>query len=42
MSWQEWTARQEADPLAAAARMALAEARTTRTAAILLDQYAAR
>jgi tRNA modification GTPase len=30
---------QEADPYAVAARLALAEARTTRTAAILLDQY---
>ena len=39
ISWQEWTANQEADPFAAAARLALAEARTTRTAAILLDQY---
>ncbi len=39
ISWQEWIARQEPDPLAAAARVALAEARTTRTAAILLDQY---
>ena len=39
ISWQEWTASQEADPFAAAARLALAEARTTRTAAILLDQY---
>jgi tRNA modification GTPase len=39
ISWQEWSAGQEADPLATAARLALAEARTTRTAAILLDQY---
>jgi tRNA modification GTPase len=39
VSWQEWTANQEADPFAAAARLALAEARTTRSAAILLDQY---
>ncbi len=39
VSWQEWTANQEADPFAAAARLALAEARTTRAAAILLDQY---
>ncbi len=39
ISWQEWTLRQEADPFAAAARLALAEARTARTAAILLDQY---
>ncbi len=39
VSWQEWISRQEADPFAAAARQALAEARTTVTAAILLDQY---
>jgi tRNA modification GTPase len=39
ISWQEWTANQETDPFAAAARRALAEARTIRTAAILLDQY---
>ena len=38
VSWQEWTTNQEADPFAAAARLALAEARTTVTAAILLDQ----
>ena len=37
--WQEWLAAQGADPLAAAAQLALAEARTQRTAAILLDQY---
>ena len=39
ISWQEWVYRQEADPFAAAARLALAAARTRRTAAILLDQY---
>ena len=39
ISWQEWILRQEADPFAAAARLALAQARTTRTAAVLLDQY---
>jgi tRNA modification GTPase len=39
ISWQEWTARHETDPIAAAALIALAEARTERTAAILLDQY---
>jgi tRNA modification GTPase len=39
LSWQEWVRGQEADPIAAAARIALAEARTARTAAILLDQY---
>ncbi len=39
ITWQEWVERQEPDPIAAAARIALAEARTERTAAILLDQY---
>jgi tRNA modification GTPase len=39
ISWQDWVRRQEVDPFAAAARLALAEARTARTAAILLDQY---
>ena len=39
ISWQEWTLRQEDDPIAAAARLALAEARTTTVAAILLDQH---
>ena len=37
--WQQWIRTQEADPFGVAARLALAEARTTRTAAILLDQY---
>jgi tRNA modification GTPase len=37
--WQDWAARREADPFAADALIALAEARTTRTAAVLLDQY---
>jgi tRNA modification GTPase len=36
--WQDWIAGQEADPIAAAARIALADARTDRTAAILWDQ----
>lgn len=40
LGWREWMAQQEPDPLAAAARIALADARTARTAAILLDQYA--
>ena len=40
LGWREWIAQQEPDPLAAAARIALADARTRRTAAILLDQYA--
>jgi tRNA modification GTPase len=39
LGWQQWVARQESDPTVAAARIALAEARTVRTAAILLDQY---
>jgi len=39
ISWQEWTASQHPDPIASAAQLALAEARTTRTAAVLLDQY---
>lgn len=38
-TWQDWLARLESDPIAAAARRALAEAPTERTAAILLDQY---
>jgi len=38
-AWQDWAAGQYEDPIAAAARVALAEARTERTAAILLDQY---
>lgn len=38
--WQEWIRDQEADPIAAEARIAMAHARTERTAAILLDQYA--
>jgi tRNA modification GTPase len=39
MSWQDWAAEQLPDPIAAAARIALADARTERTAAVLLDQY---
>lgn len=39
VSWQDWAAAHQSDPIAAAARVALAEARTERTAAILLDQY---
>ncbi|MFH1267583.1 MAG: GTPase, partial [Planctomycetota bacterium] len=41
VAWQEWAAdhfRQE-DPIAATARVALANARTERTAAVLLDQH---
>jgi tRNA modification GTPase len=37
--WCEWVAATEPDPVAAQARIALAEARTQRTAAVLLDQY---
>jgi tRNA modification GTPase len=36
---EEWAAQQMADPLAAQAILALAEARTERSSAILLDQY---
>jgi tRNA modification GTPase len=39
VDWHEWAAWHESDPIAAAALAALAEARTERTAAILLDQY---
>ena len=39
LPWQEWVAAENADPHSAAAQLALAEARTTRTAAIFLDQY---
>jgi tRNA modification GTPase len=38
-SWKEWAAETTEDPFVAAARLALADARTERTAAILLDQY---
>jgi tRNA modification GTPase len=39
MSWRDWAATREAEAIAVAARIALADARTERTAAILLDQY---
>jgi tRNA modification GTPase len=40
MTWRDWTAATHPDdPIAAAALTALADARTERTAAILLDQY---
>ena len=39
MTWRDWTTGRCADPIAAAALVALADARTERTAAILLDQY---
>jgi tRNA modification GTPase len=38
MTWRDWTASRPSDPIAAAALVALADARTERTAAILLDQ----
>jgi len=37
--WQDWLADCHPDPITAAAHQALAQARTERTAAILLDQY---
>jgi tRNA modification GTPase len=39
MSWQEWLRRTNDDSIRAAAQVALANAPTVRTAAILLDQY---
>ncbi len=39
VSWQDFVARDERDRIRAAARVALAECRTQRSAAILLDQY---
>jgi len=39
VGWQDWARGAHEDPITAAARIALAEARTERTAAILLDQY---
>ena len=39
LTWRQWLHREESDPIAAAARAALAHARTARTADILLDQY---
>jgi tRNA modification GTPase len=38
-SWQDWAARGHSDTISAAAHVALADARTERTANILLDQY---
>jgi tRNA modification GTPase len=38
-SWQDWVRGAEADPIRAASRVALADAPTARTAAILLDQF---
>jgi tRNA modification GTPase len=39
LGWQDWVRAREADPMAAAAWIALADTPTQRTAAILLDQY---
>lgn len=38
-TWQDWLRQTEADPIRAAAHIALAAAPTARTAAILLDQF---
>ncbi len=39
VAWRDWLHDHHRDPIAAAAHAALADARTERTAAILLDQY---
>jgi tRNA modification GTPase len=39
VTWRDWLAAGRGDPITAAAHAALADARTERTAAILLDQY---
>ena len=39
LGWQEWLQCSERDPITAEAQIALADAPTERTAAILLDQY---
>jgi len=39
IGWQDWIRRRHADPITAEARIAIAHARTERTAAILLDQF---
>jgi tRNA modification GTPase len=39
ISWQDWLLKRCGDPIQAAAHIALANAPTTRTAGILLDQY---
>ncbi len=39
LAWRDWAARHHPDAITAAALTALADARTERTAAILLDQY---
>ena len=38
MPWQDWLRATTAEPISAAARIALADAPTARTAAVLLDQ----
>lgn len=37
--WQDWVRQRHLDPITAAAQVALAHARTERTARVLLDQY---
>jgi tRNA modification GTPase len=39
LSWKNWIVESDEDPFATAALLALADARTERTASILLDQY---
>ncbi len=39
IDWEDWVRRKHPDPIAAEAQVALAQARTERTAAILLDQF---
>ncbi|MHC4178581.1 MAG: GTPase [Planctomycetota bacterium] len=39
VAWRDWLRGHHQDPITAAAQIALADARTERTAAILLDQY---
>lgn len=39
VGWQDWVREHHADPITAAARLALASARSERTAGILLEQY---
>jgi len=39
VGWRRWASEMDADPIAAAARVALADARTETAAAVLLDQY---
>jgi len=39
MSWHDWVRADSLDPIAAEARIALADAPTLRTAAVLLDQF---